>query len=78
MQITNEKILTQEIEKILAIAKFAPRTWGIIQGIEILDPDGWRKDGQSFDTPITRAEWEDRKAISTIRPFLVDKVKFKS
>lgn len=44
-----------------------PSVWELIDGIQILDPDGWRRDGKSFDEAIDRAEWENRMTASTIR-----------
>jgi len=45
--------------------KHRPATWEKLTGIQIHDPDGWRTDGQSFYTPITRDEWNQRQALST-------------
>lgn len=43
--------------------------WAEIDGIEIIDPDGWRgADGVVLATPITRADYEARRDASTIRP----------
>lgn len=46
--------------------KLTPREWETKTGITILDPDGWRKDGKSFDEPIDEAEWNERMFISTV------------
>jgi len=47
--------------------KRKPCEWEKIDGIKIIDPDGWRGiNGKSFEEPITRAEWEERKNESTI------------
>ena len=44
-----------------------PSEWAKKLGIVILDPDGWRgKDGRDFEDPISEAEFERRKVISTI------------
>jgi len=48
--------------------RLIPITWAKIDGVEIIDPDGWRADGQSFDVPIARDEWERRRDESTIHP----------
>ena len=62
-------ITNEELEKVLAITKLQPCDWELIQGIKIIDPDGWRGiNGKSFEEPITRAEWEERKNESTINP----------
>lgn len=38
------------------------------KNVVILDPDGWRSDGKSFDEPIDLEEFEDRAMSSTIGP----------
>lgn len=44
-----------------------PTEWAEADGIVILDQDGWRGRYQKdFETPITRAEFDSRKAVSTI------------
>lgn len=45
--------------------KHRPETWEKISKIIILDPDGWRSDGQSFNKPIDVDEWNRRKDEST-------------
>lgn len=43
--------------------------WQHIFEIEVTDPDGWRKgDGVTFNTPITRADFQARIAVSTYHP----------
>lgn len=42
-----------------------PKTWEKLDNIKIYDPDGWREDGKSFNSPLTREEWEHRKMRST-------------
>ncbi len=32
----------------------------------VLDPDGWRRDGKSWDEPITRDEYSQRLMWSTV------------
>ena len=44
-----------------------PEAWVEFEGIEILDPDGWREDGKSYDEPISHAEFLERAYRSTIR-----------
>lgn len=44
-----------------------PAEWSDIEGVTILDPDGWRKDRQPWETPITREDFLNRMAYSTIR-----------
>lgn len=46
---------------------FTPAEWEAIDGIRILDPDGWRWDNKSFDDPIDWHEWNSRMMISTIQ-----------
>jgi hypothetical protein len=49
--------------------------WQEIYGIIVRDPDGWRTaDAPSWDTPISRTEWQKRMGISTIQ--VVDRNKF--
>jgi len=47
--------------------KHKPSTWEKITGIIIYDRDGWRVDGQSFNKPISRKEWNRRQMMSTCR-----------
>lgn len=42
-----------------------PQEWCWIQGVTILDPDGWRWDGKDWDEPITEAEFTERASRST-------------
>lgn len=42
-----------------------PDDWGDEIGVNVLDPDGWRADGMSFETPITREEFMRRVVSST-------------
>lgn len=46
--------------------KRTPDEWCRILGVTILDPDGWRQDGKSWDEPITRPEFMRRMQVSTI------------
>lgn len=43
-----------------------PKEWGEILGWVVMDPDGWRHDGKSFDEPITEEEYTERMWISTV------------
>jgi hypothetical protein len=52
-----------------------PEEWSRITDVTILDPDGWRYDGKSWDEPITRKEWSWRWAISTQRKGYIPKPK---
>ena len=47
-----------------------PEEWlaEVYPGAAILDPDGWRNDGKSFDEPITCGDFERRFQACTIRP----------
>jgi hypothetical protein len=44
-----------------------PREWekGRKDGREVVDPDGWRRDGKSFEEPIPESEYEERSGVST-------------
>jgi hypothetical protein len=42
-----------------------PAEWEVIDGIRVIDPDGWRVDGKSFDEPISWDEWQRRVGPST-------------
>lgn len=61
---------TVEVELDTAELK-RPEEWEPIVGVQIVDPDGWRKDGKPFDEPITRREFEERAAPSTVRPIAI-------
>lgn len=44
-----------------------PATWEWLEGVKILDPDGWRgTNGRPWDDPISREEWQERRNASTI------------
>lgn len=49
-----------------------PLEWATIDGVRILDPDGWRADcplgAKSIEEPITRGEYEQRLSSSTVCP----------
>lgn len=47
--------------------KRTPDDWSIDYGVTILDPDGWRRDGQPWDEPITESDFFARMVQSTIR-----------
>jgi hypothetical protein len=51
--------------------KRLPVEWQEIDGVQIMDPDGWdrRNFEESWNTPITQAEWLDRASQSTVRLF---------
>lgn len=58
----------EEIAKIKREANGVMRTptqWEEITGVKIHDSDGWKIDNQSFDTPITKEEWDYRMQRST-------------
>lgn len=45
-----------------------PAEWCRIEGVEILDPDGWRgRDGRPWTDPITLAEFQERLVTCTMR-----------
>lgn len=47
----------------------APAEWSVLDGVTVMDPDGWRGcrhlSAKSFDEPIGRDEWEERLSLST-------------
>lgn len=59
--------LDEEVDKAPNKIKKKPVEWATEEGVVIMDPDGWRRDGKSFDEPITEADYVSRKWISTIR-----------
>jgi len=43
--------------------------WAKLVGVEIIDPDGWRKDDNVWlETPIGYFDFCNRMEVSTIRP----------
>lgn len=55
--------------------KRTPEEWEEENGINIYDPDGWRRKftfngvtylPQSWEVPITRTEWNARALMSTV------------
>lgn len=48
--------------------KLTPVEWQEIEGVTILDPDGWRMAGApAWDEPITRDDFLKRMSISTVQ-----------
>lgn len=45
-----------------------PAEWERLEGIVVIDPDGWRHDGKGWGDPIRFAEWERRSMVSTVGP----------
>lgn len=45
-----------------------PEEWSVRKIVRVLDPDGWRHDGKSWDEPITEAEFDERAGMSTTGP----------
>jgi hypothetical protein len=45
-----------------------PDDWCKIHQVTVLDPDGWRVDGLSWETHITEQEFHSRVQRSTIGP----------
>jgi len=43
-----------------------PRTWCNIKEIRIIDPDGWREDKKSWNSPLTENEFMSRAYKSTV------------
>jgi hypothetical protein len=44
-----------------------PSEWEAIDGVRVVDPDGWRgPKGKDFTEPILRAEWDVRLNQSTV------------
>jgi hypothetical protein len=58
----------------LFVAACDPKSaeWARAEGIEIVDPDGWDRDSETFEIdfnrPISLSEWERRRNNSTIAP----------
>lgn len=45
-----------------------PEEWCQIEGVQILDADGWRgRDGRDWNDPISLAEFQERLVICTMR-----------
>jgi len=42
-----------------------PEEWSRLEDVLILDPDGWRTPGQSWDEPVTLAEFRARLSLCT-------------
>ena len=40
--------------------------WAEIEGVKIIDPDGWRNDGKLLSDEITKEEFNQRLLYSTI------------
>ncbi len=38
----------------------------MIDGVRVVDPDGWRVDGKSWDDPISYREWRRRLGSCTV------------
>jgi len=49
-----------------------PEQWSTQYGIVVRDPDGWREDGQSWETPITLREFNRRMTCSTTGPDMAE------
>lgn len=47
--------------------KYTPTKWGKVTGLVVCDPDGWRRDGKSFDEPVTYDEFVERATTSTVQ-----------
>ena len=45
-----------------------PADWEKLEGVVVIDPDGWRYDRKGWGDPIRFAEWERRMMVSTILP----------
>lgn len=43
-----------------------PMEWAARAGFTVLDPDGWRADGKSFEEPIAWEEFTQRCITSTL------------
>ena len=45
-----------------------PEEWGVEYGIEVRDPDGWRRrDDPPWEEPITLIDYRARVGVSTVR-----------
>jgi hypothetical protein len=47
--------------------EFTAEQWCAITGTRVLDPDGWRHSGRSWEDEITFSEFQSRVAESTVR-----------
>lgn len=45
-----------------------PEYWEIVYHIVVRDPDGWRSAGVPWDRPITKNEFNQLIATSTVSP----------
>jgi len=43
-----------------------PIEWGQILGVEVLDPDGWRREQADFDAPTVLMDYVRRVTTSTV------------
>lgn len=46
-----------------------PDGWAAVFNLTVMDPDGWRVDGKSWEEPITEHEFRTRVMSSTIRAY---------
>ena len=44
-----------------------PIEWGYILGVEVLDPDGWRRERADFDAPTVLKDYVRRAVVSTVQ-----------
>jgi DNA-binding CsgD family transcriptional regulator len=60
------RILLRAIDNKPVPILHTPEEWCRILDAEILDPDGWRHDNKDWNEPITKEEFRERHAMSTI------------
>ncbi len=58
-----------KIETENAVPFRTPAEWSALDGVTVMDPDGWRGNRvltpKSWEEPINRAEWDERMSLST-------------
>lgn len=63
----NEKTSENSAEVTQPAELHTPAEWCALAAVEVLDPEGWRVDGKSWDDPINADEFKTRFHGSTWR-----------